>query len=299
MSSEQAETSAINDQTNVCPTQVGSVADSKPTKKGRKSKAEKQTDETALRWTHEMVEFLMKAKFETYKDCFNSKSNNKKKAEGWNKVHLALRKQFGKELTVDQVKSKYQNLNKKWRDNSSKGKETTATGNNEVDPKNCKDDEFAIVAPYFAGMPGCGIDLGQATDVVAKEEDADLFDDFVANDAIEDVLSPSRKRQKLSSVSDIADIGDKMEIAFDKVSGSISNLANAMLQRANPTDELPDLKKLLAQQQLMLQQIAESSNEIKLIAKEQQTAMQAIGQSMQMTAQLQASMFKELEKLSK
>ena len=79
MSSEQAETSAINDQTNVCPTQVRSVADSKPTKKGRKSKAEKQTDETALRWTHEMVEFLMKAKFETYKDCFNSKSNNKKK----------------------------------------------------------------------------------------------------------------------------------------------------------------------------------------------------------------------------
>ena len=67
MNSEQAETSAINDQTNVCPTQVGSVADSKPTKKGRKSKAEKQTDETALRWTHEMVEFLMKAKFETYK----------------------------------------------------------------------------------------------------------------------------------------------------------------------------------------------------------------------------------------
>ena len=148
-------------------------------------------------------------------------------------------------------------------------------------------------------MPGCGIYLGQATDVVAKEEDADLSGDFVANDAIEGVLSPSRKRQKLSSVSPIADIGDKMESAFDKVSGSISNLANVMLQRANPTDELPDLKKLLAQQQLMLQQIAESSNEIKLIAKEQQTAMQAIGQSMQVTAQLQASMFKELEKLSK
>ena len=72
-----------------------------------------------------------------------------------------------------------------------------------------------------------------------------------------------------------------------------------MLQRANPTDKLPDLKKLLAQQQLMLQQIAESSNEIKLIAKEQETAMQAIGESMQMTTQLQSSMFKELEKLSK
>ena len=142
-----------------------------------------------------------------------------RRRRGWNKVRLALRKQFGKELTVDQVKSKYQNLNKNWRDNSSKGNETTATGNNEVDPKNCKDNEFAIVAPYFAGMPGCGIDLGQSTDVVAKEEVADLFDDFVANDAIEDVLSPSRKRQKLSSVSPIADIGDKMESALIRCLG--------------------------------------------------------------------------------
>ena len=275
---------------------------SKPAKRGRKPKSERKPDETVLRWTLDMVKYLMEEKFVTFNEYFNSKSNNKKKAEGWMKVQLSLRKKFKKDITVEQVKSKYQNLNKKWRDNSSRGKETTKTGNEPVDPNNCKDEEFDAVSSYFSMLPGCGIDLGQATDVANNQEsDWNCEDDDHADDLDndEDFFSPSQKRSKVAASSPMTVIGEKMETAFDKVSGSITNLADAMLQKVNTSDQLPDLKNLLSQQQLMLQQIAKNGNEMKEIAKEQKAFMQAIGQSMQMTATLQASMLDQLSKLSK
>jgi hypothetical protein len=183
-------------------------------KRGRKPKTEKSSDDGVdIRWNREMVEALMKYKFETYKDYFIHTSNNRKKGEGWIKIQLAMNKKFDKPFTVLQVKGKYQNLNRKWRDNSANGKETTKTGNEPIDPSNCKDEEFDIISQYFAQQPGYGIDLGQATDTFEDDSKRLLESEDDGDEIPSDMFSPDRKRQKTSnpSMSPIVVIGDKMD----------------------------------------------------------------------------------------
>jgi hypothetical protein len=86
------------------------------------------------------------------------------------------------------------------------------------------------------------------------------------------------------------------------ISGSISDLGNALVRRSSmPTsseDSSSDLKALLTQQQILLEQIAANSTDMKKIAHEQQSTMQMLGQSLQTTATLQAAMLQKLEQFT-
>ena len=259
-----------------------------PAKRGRKPKGEKKMEDGRdVRWNLSMVESLMTAKFQIYRNCFEHTSNNKKKSEGWSKVALAINKQYNLVLSVQQVKTKYHSLNKKYRDNSAYGKESRKTGNNPIDANNCRDDKYILVAPYFAKQPGCGADLGQSTDKFERQDSSAIStldveeDDFTTDIEVTESIC-SNKKPCSSPVNATSICGDHIESSIDKMAGSITALSNAIIQSnlfgnettATSTNTL----------QAMMQKVVDST-----------TQMQ---ESMLMTAKLQAAMLEKLEKLT-
>jgi hypothetical protein len=264
-------------------------------KRGRKPKGEKVLEQGAdAKWSLDMVEALMEAKFKTYSTYFEHSSNNKKKAEGWCKVSLAINKQFNLVLKVDQVRSKYQNLTKKYRDNAAHGKESTKTGNEPINLCNFKDDEFVLTCPYFAKQPGCGADLGQATDSFSHQTSIlstldEVEDELINKEVTTDVgdnCASVKKKPRLSPVNSDPNshLGDRMESCVDKMANSITALSNALITTQTNSVGNDSTSNNNHSLQTMMQKVVETT-----------TQMQ---ESMKVTAKLQAAMLEKLEKLA-
>jgi len=208
---------------------------------GRKPKSAKVPGEQDLRWTNEMIETLLKLRRVKYLSYFMSKSNPKAAGEGWSLVVKDRCQHHNRIEPLTKIRSKYDNLLKKWRDfGPGSGKQTKRTGNNQPEPNTLDDPLLALIAPFFAKSPGTGSDLGQSTDKPPALDDHD-DDNGLLDETVDEILPESTplKRSKTTNVSsDDASVGASMENAFAMVSDSVSNLARAVGEAGGTSTEL-------------------------------------------------------------
>ena len=120
---------------------------------GRKPKSAKAPGEQDLRWTNEMIETLLKLRRVKYLSYFMSKSNPKAAGEGWSLVVKDWCQHHNRIEPLTKIRSKYDNLLKKWRDfGPGSGKQTKRTGNNQPEPNTLDDPLPALILLFLPNL---------------------------------------------------------------------------------------------------------------------------------------------------
>jgi hypothetical protein len=249
-------------------------------KRGRPKKQCSSSANDDCKWTLAMTETLLRSKFDVFKKYFEDTKRRGQVSEGWIKVTYSINREYGCSKNVEQVKSRYQYLLKKWRDHKPSGKESTRTGNQKPDPSNCKDEEFSIIAEYMARKGGCGTDLGQAIDV----QDLPNADESVKGEDVSEVVpapaTPGVRVPARSAKGEAySELATSLEIGLLGMADGLKAIASSLSTNTN-NEVLQHLR------------VAEKAR------TEDRETLKDMRSFLETSNQVQLAMLKELQKLS-
>jgi len=250
-----------------------------PTPKKRDRKRKSDSGITEVRWSNEMVEVLMKARFEEYNDIFRDAKNSRKIKDGWSRV--AYRVSAASRATVDgdRCRQMFQRLQKKWRDHKPTGKSSLETGNN--DPgDDVKDERFAIIQPYFSKKPGCGSSLGEANDEFPVEIEAIISESSSDDDdkQVKKLKFDAKPNKPLTPGEGIAILGHSFDGGFSSVSDGLKAIASSLSGGGSNETEI---KAFLADNREALAKTNQTMEKVKLQLERMTDVQGALLQFMQ------------------
>lgn len=269
-------------------------------KRGRKPKSDSGRAE--VRWSNEMVEALMEARFEENQDLFRNAKHARKISEAWSKVAYRVSVICNTTVDGDRCRQQFGRLQKKWRDHKPDGKESTKTGNQ--DPgDDAKDEKFDIIQPYFSKKPGCGGALGEATDDVANP--IEQLAGSTTDSSDEEDEQPAKKlkfdstmKKPLTPGEAIAILGQSFDGGFNGMSDGLKAIATSLSGGGENEAEikaiLVESRKALAQTNETLERV---DNHLDRAAAAQEATLERVGAHLDRAASVQEAMLKFMQSM--
>lgn len=226
-------------------------------KRGRPQKLEDGKDAS---WTPAMIEALLLEK-QLNARLFLEAKEKKSISIGWAKITLSINSQFNESLSSDQIKNKYQYLQKTFRQLTNSDK---LTGNVKLPKKPCYWD--AMVS-HFGGNEGLAHEcLNYAVDQKGYESDGD----FAANRSVSTTPHNNRKSSRTSQQDALTSLGSDLKeglITMGQELGrglaaAFSNTSNDEIKRLSDITQHSQ-ESLFKQQKLLMDQNKETNDLLK------------------------------------
>jgi hypothetical protein len=241
--------------------------------KDKDTATEKQTN---FKWNDDMVSYLLSNRLEKMKRSFDGAKNGVMASNAWNKLLLQFNTVFGTTLEVSQIKNKFNDLKKKYREYVSSCKKTGNDSDDEMVPPK----HFDVMHVWFIKFPGLfGIDLGDSGASMAEKEEQETWipseteDDLkakpehdVTSSTEADIITPRPKKiaRVDTSTTPATKSTPKSFALADAVGGLASSLEKGLLALAgteNPEnnakeDKLNDTLESISQTLKVQQEIS-------------------------------------------